>query len=336
MEVVLSSSVVDEEILETDVQLGVGTSEGSLGEVHVGLSASVVHVTLSDVDLGMVSKILETRDLTKMEVVLSSSVVNEHVLETDVELTIGTSECALGEVNVGLSSSVVHITLSNVDLCMVSEVLETRDLTKVEVVLSTSVVNEAEVVETDVHDGVWSAKGSSSKMHVRLSSSVVHVTLSNHDTGIGTEVLETRDLSEVEVVLTTSVVNESEVVETDVQLGVGTSEGSLGEVHVGLSVSVIHITLSNVDLGVVGKILETNVHYAIFTSEISSGKVDVVLTMNVPNITLTNVDLGVLTGGGEGTTMDVVLTVGVVDEKVLEGFEHAARGFVLFGYFIND
>ena len=45
---------------------------------------------------------------------------------------------------------------------------------------------------------------------------------------------------------------------------------------------------------------------------------DVVLAMSVVNITLANVDSGMLASGGECSTMDVVLTVSVVGEKLLE------------------
>jgi len=125
IEVVLSTSVIDEEVLETDVKLRVGTTERSLSEMHIGLSTSVVHITLGDIDLGEIGEILESRDFTKVEVVLSSSVVNEaHVLEeADVELGVGTGEGSLGKVHIGLSTSVVHITLGNVDKCIGIEVL---------------------------------------------------------------------------------------------------------------------------------------------------------------------------------------------------------------------
>jgi len=148
--------------------------------------------------------------------------------------------------------------------------------------------------------------------------------------GIGTEVLETVDLTKVEVVLATSVIDETEVVETDVEDGVGTSEGSLGKVYVGLSTSVVHITLSNVDLGVVGKILESNVHDAISTGNVTPGEVNVVLSMLVVHITLGDVNLGVLARGCDGSTMEIVLTVSVVGEKVLEGFEHDCSRVLFF------
>ena len=45
---------------------------------------------------------------------------------------------------------------------------------------------------------------------------------------------------------------------------------------------------------------------------------NVVLAMSIVNITLANVDSGMLASGGECSTMDVVLTVSVVNEKLLE------------------
>lgn len=131
IDVSLTVLVIHLQVLKTDDHLGsISTISGSSDIDFLDSVASanfssrfltwIVHSSHYNI-----AKILETTDFTKMEVVLTTSIINEaEVIETNVQLAVISRERALGKVNIELTASVVDITLSNVDLGMVSEVLE--------------------------------------------------------------------------------------------------------------------------------------------------------------------------------------------------------------------